>query len=256
VNKALLLFCAFAFAGAAPSFAQSGATKLDKPLTESRLIETIDSIGTGTGAKTPLTVGERTEKPAAAKDDEKKKDFKGTTEIVADTTNFDQKSHQAVFVGNVTVNNPEFKIVCDKLTAFLKNDDKKPQVKPPGAPVPKGKAATPAPAAEGNRKKGGGGLERAIAEAAEGKRVVITQEKVGEDGKPVFYEGRAEKADYNAITGEVVLTGWPEVQQGLNSSVATERSTVMFLNRDGRLRTEGQSKIVIKDSGPDQANAR
>jgi hypothetical protein len=49
------------------------------------------------------------------------------------------------------------------------------------------------------------------------------QEKTEADGTVTQSIGRGEKADYSAITGEIVLTGWPEVQQGYNNVVATDR---------------------------------
>jgi lipopolysaccharide export system protein LptA len=81
---------------------------------------------------------------------------------------------------------------------------------------------------------------------AEGN-VIITQDKVDEKtGEITHYIGKGAKADYNAITGEMTLTGWPQIQQGLNNQVATEEGTVMIMNKDGHLRTVGRSKTVIQ----------
>jgi lipopolysaccharide export system protein LptA len=77
---------------------------------------------------------------------------------------------------------------------------------------------------------------------------VITQDKIEADGSISKNIGKAHRATYNANTGDVVLTGNPSVLQGINLCVALDESTVMTLNRDGRMKVDGPSKIVIKDS--------
>jgi lipopolysaccharide export system protein LptA len=180
-------------------------------------------------------VGKVPDKPA-------KKD-KGATEITALEATFDQKSSKAVFSGNVVVKDPEFNVVCDQLTAVLKSQKENGKA-PPADPPPT--------RAEGGKKKDdkGGGLERAVAEASPGKRVIITQEKAEADGTITRYIGKAEKADYDTRTGNIILTGWPEVNQGINSIIATDQGTVITLNRDGRMKTTGAHKTVIQDQGP------
>ena len=78
--------------------------------------------------------------------------------------------------------------------------------------------------------------------------MVITQEKLEADGSTTKNVGKSRRATYDAKTGDVVLTGMPSVQQGINLCVAQDESTVMTLNRDGRMRVEGPHKTVIKDS--------
>jgi hypothetical protein len=46
----------------------------------------------------------------------------------------------------------------------------------------------------------------------------------------------------------ITLIGWPEVQQGINRHLASQESTRMILNRDGRATTEGPSRTVITDT--------
>jgi hypothetical protein len=49
---------------------------------------------------------------------------------------------------------------------------------------------------------------------------------------------------------EATLTDWPQLQQGINNHISTEKTTVMVLNRDGRLNTTGGSKtVIVEDSG-------
>lgn len=172
------------------------------------------------------------------------KKSKGPTEITALEATFDQKANVAVFIGEVVVKDPEFNVICDKLTAHLKSEKKKPAPGTAPAPAP----ATPQPA-DAEPKKKSGGLEKAIAESAGVRRVVITQEKVEPDGSMTMSIGKADRATYDVATGDIVLTGTPEVQQGINLVMATSADTVMTLNRDGRMHATGATKTVIKDQG-------
>jgi lipopolysaccharide export system protein LptA len=164
---------------------------------------------------------------------------KKATEITCSgETLFDVKAGVATFIKEVKIADPQFALSSDKLIVYLKKTEKaevKPDAKPAPEPVPTPKADAPASPASG--------LERAVAEG----NVIITQDKVDEKtGEITHYIGKGAKADYNAITGEMTLTGWPQIQQGLNNQVATEEGTVMIMNKDGHLRTVGRSKTVIQ----------
>jgi lipopolysaccharide export system protein LptA len=169
--------------------------------------------------------------PANAKDSAPK----GPTEITATKeATFDEKARVAVFVGEVHVKDPQFTLTSKKLTAYLKKQS--PQSGPTSSPAASNASAE-------------GGLERAVAE----EEVVIVQDKPDPNGgEPVHYVGKAAKADYDAISGDVKLTGWPQVQQGINTHIATEESTIMILNRIGTIKTYGKSKTVLEDTGPDK----
>jgi hypothetical protein len=170
---------------------------ISKPLTESELLNTIDSFASGDPVrKQPLSVGDEKPEKKEAKPVPKKE--KGPTEITALEATFDQKSHLAVFLRQVVVKDPEFNVNCDKLTAFLKHEEKPngeapkagaataPTAKPAtarGTPKPASPpVATPIPAGKDAKESKGGGLERAIAEANPGARVLVTQDKVEADG--------------------------------------------------------------------------
>jgi len=174
-----------------------------------------------------------------AKEPKAQKKAKGQTEITALEATFDQKSREAVFIDNVVVIDPEFKVTtCDRLTAFLKKA-KEEADKPAGAP----------PAAESlNAPPKGGGIDHAIAEANPGKQVTITQDKLEADGTITKNVGHGDKVTYDAKTGDIVLTGNPSVQQGINLCVALDAGTVMTLNRNGRMKVEGAHKTIIKDT--------
>jgi len=169
------------------------------------------------------------------KGDPPTKKAKGQTEITAQESTFDQRTRQAVFLGNVVVKDPEFNVKCDRLIADLK--------KAPGLGE-----HDQSPLTDGPAKKGKGGLDRATAEANPGGIVVITQEKTEADGSVSLNVGKARKAVYESETGNIVLTGMPVVQQGINVCAATDESTVITLNRDGKMDVKGDSKTTINDT--------
>ncbi|MCE9612352.1 MAG: hypothetical protein K8R23_19305 [Chthoniobacter sp.] len=209
------------------------------PLSQEELHRAVEAVSGRTptfkGAPAAVTVGDGNaapEAPAPAPAPLKKD--KGPTEISALEATFDQRTSQAVFISEVEVKDPEFNVKCDRLTAHLKTAEKA----DPKAPKP----AAPA-------KAKGGGLQRAVAEANAGNRVVITQDKKDADGTIQHSAGEADRATYDAVTGDIVLTGSPEIQQGINRVVATAASTVMTLNRDGHMRAKGPHKTIIVDKG-------
>lgn len=191
------------------------------------------------------TTGLELDKPAEAKSDSKKDKEseapkKAPTEITASKeTTFDEKTRTVVFIGDVTVKDAEFNLTCEKLTAILKKEGS----------ADKDKNAAPVAEAAGGKEPAGGGLERAVAEG----KVFIVQEKPDEKGNITRYVGRAARVEYIAGSGDVILTGWPQIQQGLNNQVATEEGTKMILNKNGKLTTTGGSKTVIASDTPDAA---
>jgi len=183
---------------------------------EKDLLNQIDQLGTATPQPRTSPAG-KAPKPGGTPAPQQ-----GPTEITCTKeANFDNKSRRAVFIGTVKVKDPQFTLTSDKLVAILRDNT----------------------AAAGAKKDSG--LEKATADG----NVIIIQDKPSEDGgPPKRYVGKAEHAEYDASTGDVTLTGWPQVQQGINNQVATEASTVMILNRDGRMKTIGGSKTVIQES--------
>jgi lipopolysaccharide export system protein LptA len=232
----------------------------DKALTQDELLRQIESLTPSPGGAAarrnavPASAGAPKAGPLFAEQRPEKtekvdKKDKGPTEIVALEATFDQKAHIAIFIGEVVVTDPEFNVQCDKLTAFLKHDEV-----PAGqaAPPPRLKAAaTPDPKAdnktEAPKKPKEGGLEKAIAEADPGKIVTVTQDKLEADGTTSHSIGHGKKCHYDAVTGDITLYGKPDVQQGINTCVATEEETIMILNRDGHMRVTGAHKTMIKD---------
>ena len=246
MNKTLHLLLAAA-AAAAPAFAQKPA---ETPRPEDdlhRQIEAVSGAAPAFKGLAPRTLAVASpvpdETPAAPTASAGKKE-KGPTEINALEATFDQKANEAVFIGNVVVTDPEFNVKCDKLTAHLKTAEKTAEA--PAGKWPK--PATPAPT-EPKKKSGNSGLRKAVAEASEGSRVTITQDKPDADGKPQHSYGEADRATYDAATGDIVLTGSPKIQQGINLIIATAPGTVMTLNRDGHMNAKGPHKTIIVDKG-------
>ena len=211
------------------------------------------SITLGDGAKKTLPpIGEKNaKKTGGAKSGA---GSESVTEITAtQRLLFDQKGNQAVFVGDVVVTDPRFSLNCDKLTAVLKRslkDSVKEEGDVSGGAKPHPEA-TKEPAKEvgkpGANAKGGSGIEKAIAEG----NVVISQEKLNDKGESERSIGRAQKAVYDAETGDITLSGWPQVEQKMNTIVALEEGTVILLNRKGALDVQGHSKTVLRNTGGD-----
>lgn len=134
------------------------------------------------------------------------------TEITAQKeATFDEKANRAVFTGDVRIKDPAFLLSADRLTVHL----------------------------NANRS----GIERAV---ADGNVVIVQQTTPGSNEKGAV--GRARQAEYTPSTGRVILSGRPEIQQGINLHLADSDSTRMVLDRDGRATTEGPSRTVITDT--------
>ena len=167
------------------------------------------------------------------------------TEITANTVDFNNRTHIAIFTGDVIVVNPDFNVNCDKLTAYLKHDDK-----PAAAANATPKPAVPPPAPEPGApaKPKGGGLEKAVAEMNPGGKVIITQDKKEADGSITHSVGKADKAVYDAVTGDVTLTGSPEIHQGISRVIPAEEGVKLIINRDGKYRAIGRTKTLLQDN--------
>ena len=141
-----------------------------------------------------------------------------TTQVFADEASFDTEKRIGVFSKNVRVFDPRFNIQSDKLTVFIHKEE-------------------------------GEGLEKAIAEGHVG---VVRDKPDPKGGPPSKAVGLSEKAVYTSSDGNVVLTGSPRVQQGLDTHVATSPDTVMVLNQDGHLTTHGPSRTEIRQDKKDK----
>ena len=168
------------------------------------------------------------------------------TEILADDgATFASKDRIAVFSGNVRVTDPRFQLTCDKLTVFLNKSATTDAIGVAATPTPattppvlaKGSAPVPAPTPGSS-----GGIDHAIAEG----HVIIVQERAATPGAEAKRSvGRAEWANFDNKTGDMVLKGNPRVEQNENTHTATSPNTIMTLSRDNSLKTVGSSRTII-----------
>lgn len=139
------------------------------------------------------------------------------TEITAKKqATFDNATSIAEFEGSVVVKDVQFTLFCDKLKVTLAK----------------------------NRK--GLQLVEAFGDARE--RVIIVQENTDSSGKVTKAIGRATRAVYDPLTGIVTLYGWPSVQHGINLLQGTEEGTIIKLDRDGKMETQGGNKTTIVET--------
>ncbi len=177
------------------------------------------------------------------------------TVINAGTSFFDSRAGFGVFVDSVEVDHPQFHLTCDELQVFMDKSGEEDAAKPAGAgagtatsPAPSSGAlaasgAADQPAGENNEDQGNGSLKRAI---AKGRKVVIN--KMSAKGVPQTGIGR--EADYDGKTGDVILRGWPQIQEGNSLSVAVEPTTYFVIKANGQFQAMGgraQTRIVQKE---------
>lgn len=273
--------------------APASANDDSRPPTERELLDALNA--SSVGSSITFLHGGRTEdvgthQPSAHARASGDSQDNGPTEIIARLSAFDEKGYIAVFTKEVYVENPQFTVNCDKLTAYLHTNEArteqrdiasqnkaaaraaeadpehhkfvaKPVATPRPTPRPKVKIseASSKNATQEDRDavanppkiqlKPTGGLEQAICEGS----VVVVQDKVDPDGTVTRNIGHARKAIYFADSGDIYLFGSPDVEQGINTCVATEDQTVMILNRDGHMTVNGLHRSIVKDSGPSDA---
>jgi lipopolysaccharide transport protein LptA len=122
---------------------------------------------------------------------------------------FRDKTNVAEFFGRVVVRGPQFALCCDHLILTLRRDHQ--------------------------------GIQHAEAIG----NVVVIQENANSEGQSVRSIGRAGRAHYDSLTGNLFLTEWPQLRQGANNHIAMGKKTRMILNKDGHSSTIGQSKTVV-----------
>jgi lipopolysaccharide transport protein LptA len=122
---------------------------------------------------------------------------------------FRDKTNVAEFFGRVVVRGPQFELCCDHLILTLRKDHQ--------------------------------GIQHAEAIG----NVVVIQENANSEGQTIRSVGRAGRAHYDSLTGNLFLTEWPQLRQGANNHIAMEKKTRVILNKNGHSNTIGQSKTVI-----------
>jgi hypothetical protein len=235
---------------AAPPAPAAGTAPVTSPSLTSALSaavapnsQAIAKVAAGAGT----IIGSGIAPPPATPDDQEK----GPTIVDALEATFDQRANIAVFVGEVVVKDPEFNIWADKVTAYLKHDDKDAPAAKGAKVTPKPVTPAPTPMAKGGTPppKRGGGLDHAVAVMlTPGGRVKITQDKVdAQTGRIKHGIGFADRAEYFTDTGDIRLFGSPDVTQDKDRCVATAPYTVITMNRDGHMTAVGPHRTFIVD---------
>ena len=211
----------------------------------------------------PLTSGGAGPKPQPLRPtplDVPEKTPEQKTIVDAGSSFFDSRQGFGVFVDNVVLNHPSFHLTCDELQVYMnkeEEDDSKadPKKTAAGAKPPTASELAASGAAdsagESKEKKDNGNLKRAI---AKGRKVLIN--KMSDKGVPQTGIGR--EADYDGATGDMILRGWPQMQEGQNLTVATEPTTYFVIKANGQFTALGgrcQTRIIQGDEkkGPKAA---
>ena len=144
----------------------------------------------------------------------------------------------AVFTEDVVLVHPQFHMTGDVLEVYLlKEEDKKKPGAPPvpvAIPVgakPGGEAVAPPPQPDGQ-------IKQAI---AKGRKVVI--QKLDENGE--LQIGICRHATYIGESGDIVMRDMPQVQRGVNLTIAVDPSTYMIIKQNGQFRAFGPTRTEI-----------
>jgi lipopolysaccharide export system protein LptA len=150
---------------------------------------------------------------------EREKSANQAMEIESDESVMDNTQRIVTFQGNVFVNHPDFKLASDHLEIHLNEDG--------GLD---GMAPTPLNA-KANDSEDAPPFKRAIATGG-----MVEIEKIGADGKTQI--AKARKADYDANTGDIVLSGGPPTLQSGTGFVNPSSPDALII-----LRGSGQHEV-------------
>lgn len=148
--------------------------------------------------------------------------------IDSDDAVFDLKQGVFIYTGHVRARHPQFYIECEQLEVHMVMAD---EDAPPEAETKRDPILT-------NKEEKQNGIKKAIASGP-----MVTIQKVSEQGEA--QEAKCRKAVYEASTGEITMTDYPQVLRGNVIQVATSPSTTMVFNQKGKLTTNGPSKTDI-----------
>ncbi|RBP44571.1 OstA-like protein [Roseimicrobium gellanilyticum] len=205
----------------------------------------------------PLTTAGGGPKPQPLKPtplEEKPKTPPQETVINSQSSFFDSREGFGVFVENVVVNHPQFHLTCDELQVYMNKEEEKgadgksaaTTPPPPKAPTASELAASGAankPASASDAKPdGNSSLKRAI---AKGRKVLIN--KMSDKGE--LQTGIGREADYDGKTGDIILRGWPQIQEGRNLTVAKSPSTYFLIKANGQFQSFGpnETRLIQED---------
>lgn len=152
---------------------------------------------------------------------DREKGTKGQTmEITSRESIMDDAQKLVTFIGDVYIDHPGFKLRSDHLQVFLNETD--------------AGANGGAQAADSGDKPP---FQRAIATGA-----MVEIERLGADGE--IQIAKARRADYDGVTGEMVLTGGPPtLQSGQRLINPQESDARIILTKDGKHQVKGVSTL-------------
>lgn len=160
------------------------------------------------------------------------------TITATDSGFFDANESLGIFVGDVRVYHPQFYLECEELEVHMEKDAMESDAGSVTENSPSTDAILADPNAGGGKADEMGGIKMAI---AKGPKVMI--QKKGDNGEMQI--AICKEATFVSETGEMTLRIWPQVQRGQSLQIASEAGTVMVLNKDGSLRTNGPSRTEI-----------
>lgn len=149
------------------------------------------------------------------------------TRITAQFARFDANTNVVTFEEDVELSHQEFDLSCQVLIAELKPGKDGSQ---PDPTMAKAQAAA-------------GGIRRAIA-----KGYVIIQ-KISADGK--IQVAKSREAIYDAESGDVVLSDFPQLQDGNNLISGAAQTTKIYLRRNGKYEVKGLAEYELVPEGGD-----
>ena len=143
------------------------------------------------------------------------------TKITAEFAKFDANTNVVTFEEDVELCHNQFDLKCQVLVAELKPGK---EGAPPDPNMAKAQAAA-------------GGIRKATA-----KGFVIIQ-KMSADGKVQVAKSR--EAVYDAETEDVILSDYPQLQDGPNLILGVENTTKIFLRKNGKYEVRGRHECEI-----------
>ncbi|MEO0446524.1 MAG: LptA/OstA family protein [Verrucomicrobiota bacterium] len=140
------------------------------------------------------------------------------TRITAEAARFDAKENVVIFEGNVELDHHDMTMECNVLEAELLNS---------AADANQAAAQASSP----------GGIKRATA------RGFVFIEKMKPDGG--VQVAKARHAVYDALEEQVVLSDFPQLQDGQNLVSGRNQTTKIFLKQNGQYKVEGLADFEI-----------
>lgn len=153
-----------------------------------------------------------------------------TVIIEADQSVFDLNAAIFIYSGHVRARHPQFYIECEELVVHMVKEETGKEAKKPAA------KQDPILSKQGQKPRESG-IKLAI---ASGPMVVI--EKRAEAGD--VQRGNCKRLVYEAATGDITLSNFPQVQRGDVLHIATDADTVMRFDKNGKLHTTGRTRTV------------